>query len=472
MTLLREAEVEGRRVDVRITAGQVAEIGVGLPLRPGEDVIDAHGGALIPGLTDHHLHLNALAAHQRSVGCGPRAAPNPGALAEVLAGAPADEHGWVRGVGYHTSTAGDLDAKTLTTLHAARPTRIQHRSGALWIVNHNAAKRLGLATADHPGIERDTNGHPTGRLWRADDWLRTRLPRSGPPDLTPVGARLARLGITAVTDATPDLDNAALDAIAAAVATRALPQHVHLLGVPLHQPAPQGTTTGPYKIVLADSALPDLDTLTDTIHTAHTAGRAVAVHCVTREALVLLLAALNDAGSRPDDRIEHAALLPTELLPTLAHKRLRIVTQPGFLADRGDDYLRDLPTADHPDLYRCQSLISAGIPLALSSDAPYGPLDPWQVIHTATHRRTPTGHIAGPAERLDPATALDAYLTPPDDPGGTPRRIHPGTPADLVLLDQPLTAVLHEPTADRVRATFTRSDQPLHTTTRQPEHRF
>jgi predicted amidohydrolase YtcJ len=258
VTLLREAEIEGRRVDVRITAGLVAEIGVGLAIRRGEDVIDADGGALIPGLTDHHLHLNALAAHERSLRCGPSVAPDGDALAAVLAGAAADEHGWVRGVGYHESTAGNLDATTLTTLHASRPTRIQHRGGALWIVNHNAAQRLGLATADHPGIERDTSGHPTGRLWRADDWLRTRLPRSGPPDLTSVGARLTRLGITAVTDATPDLDSAALEAIAAAVATGALPQHVHLLGVPLHLPAPQGTTTGPYKIVLADSALPDL----------------------------------------------------------------------------------------------------------------------------------------------------------------------------------------------------------------------
>jgi len=55
MTLMREVEVEGRRLDVRITAGLVAEIGAGLPLHRDEEVIDADGGALIPGLTDHHL---------------------------------------------------------------------------------------------------------------------------------------------------------------------------------------------------------------------------------------------------------------------------------------------------------------------------------------------------------------------------------------------------------------------------------
>ncbi len=44
---------------------------------------------------------------------------------------------------------------------------------------------------------------------------------------------------------------------------------------------------GPYKIVLADSGLPPCDELTDRIRTAHAASRPVAVHCVTREALVL-----------------------------------------------------------------------------------------------------------------------------------------------------------------------------------------
>jgi hypothetical protein len=36
-------------------------------------------------------------------------------------------------------------------------------------------------------------------------------------------------------------------------------------------------------------------------------------------------------------------------------------------------------------------------------------------------------------ERLSPSAALAAYLAPADDPGGPPRRIVVGAPADLLL---------------------------------------
>jgi predicted amidohydrolase YtcJ len=454
--VLRDAEVEGRRTDVRITGGAVVEIGTALPHRHGEDEIEADGGALIPGLTDHHLHLHALAAVERSARCGPPAVHNRAALAVALAMAPADEHGWVRGVGYHESVAGPLDTAGLDDLHPRRPVRIQHRSGALWILNGLGAHLLDLTHADLPGVERDAGGQPTGRLWRADDWLRTRLPRTAPPDLDDVGARLARYGITAVTDATPELDDAALDALADAVRSKAVPQHVTLLGTPLGKPSPPGTTTGPHKIVIDDSGLPDLDALANGIRTAHDTGRGVAVHCVTREALVLVLAALDATGTHPDDRIEHAALVPADLIGDL--RRLRVVTQPGFLADRGDRYLLDVPAVDHGDLYRCRSLLDAGVPLALSSDAPYGPLDPWTVIAAAADRCAPTGEVVGPAERLTTVAALDAYLAPAGDPGGPPRRVARGGRADLVLLDAPLEDVLTDPVNAAVRATLIGGD--------------
>lgn len=453
--LVRNAEVDGvRRTDVRLASGRVVEVGSRLVALPGEEVLDAAGGALLPGLHDAHLHLYALAAADRSVACGPPAVTDENQLAAALAAAPGTA-GWVRGVGYAESVAGDLDAATLDRLHGSRPVRIQHRSGALWIVNGRAAEFLDLAGASHPGVERDARGVPTGRLWRADDWLRKRLPQPVRPDLAAVGARLARLGVTSITDATPDLDVTTLTAIADAVARGALPQRVELLGVPLGRcELPPGVIAGPYKIVLADSGLPSLEDLTDRIRAAHGGGRSVAVHCVTREALVLLLVALRTTGVRPGDRIEHAALVPAELLEELARGGLRVVTQPGFLLARGDDYLRDVPVTDHADLYRCAGLLAAGVPVALSSDAPYGPLDPWAVMTAAVHRRTASGVVVGAAETLMPAQALAGYLGPPGTPGGTPRRVRAGTTADLVLLDRPLTYALEAPTSDAVRLTL------------------
>ncbi|TFV88863.1 amidohydrolase family protein [Blastococcus sp. CT_GayMR16] len=451
--LLRNAEVDGRAgVDLRLRDGRIAEIGPSLDRR-GEDELDCRGGAALPGLWDAHLHLLALAAADRSVLCGPPAVDDRAALAAALGAAAADPSGWVRGVGYIETVAGDLDATALDRLHAVRPVRMQHRSGALWMLNSAAIEWLRLAGTDAPGIERDGAGRPTGRLWRSDAELRRLLPQDPPPDLRAVGDRLTRLGITAVTDATPDLAPEALAAVTDAMKSGALPQRVQFLGVPLDQPAPgvPGASVGPYKIVIADSALPGLDDLAARIAGAHAAGRPVAVHCVTRAALVLLLAALDVAGPLSGDRIEHAALVPEELVPDLARRGLTVVTQPGFLAHRGEDYLDGVPEDEHRDLYRCRSLLSAGVPLALSSDAPYGPLDPWAVIEAAVTRRTAAGRVVAGDERLDPRQALAAYLADPAAPG-TPRRIRTGAVADVVLLDRPSSTVLAGPDAGAVRA--------------------
>ncbi len=458
--LIANAEVDGLGgIDVRVLGGRVVELGHGLSRR-GAEVVDAEGGALIPGLTDHHLHLHAMAADAASTRCGPPAVRTADALRAALAAATGDAAGWVRGVGYSESVAGDLDAVALDRVCADRPVRIQHRSGAMWMLNSAAVAATGLAAADHPGVERDGAGTPTGRVWRADDWLRTRLPTAQPPSLTAIGARLAGFGITSVTDATPDLRPESQQAIVDATASGALPQRVHLLGAPLTGPdvtSPR-LTLGPYKIVIADSGLPELSALADTIAAAHAVGRPVAVHCVSREALLILLVALVDVGTIPGDRIEHGALVPRETLTRIRALGLRIVTQPGFLCDRGDDYLRDVDPVDLPDLYRCRSLVDSGIPLALSSDAPYGPLDPWRVMAAAVDRRDRTGAVVGAGERLTAAEALDGYLAPATDPGGAPRRVAVGAAADLVLLHGPLADVLATPSADAVRLTWTHGD--------------
>jgi predicted amidohydrolase YtcJ len=460
-----------RRADIRVSAGNVAEIAPSLIPRPGEQVIDCDGGAVIPGLCDHHLHLHAMAAARSSVHCGPPEVTTAAGLAAALAAAGPDDSGWIRGTGYFESVAGDLTAAALDRMRADVPVRIQHRSGALWILNTAALRATGAGRAAHPGIDRDAAGRPTGRLWRADNWLRDHLSASPSstsarppasvaptiwrrpfPRLADIGAELLSYGITAVTDATPGLDDAAVSAISDSMTGGELPPRVHLLGVPLggSVPATSGLTVGPYKIVLADSGMLSYPELTGQITAAHGSGRPVAVHCVTREALVLLVAALRETGTIAGDRVEHAGVVPGEMVEDLSLLRVRVVTQPGFLAGRGDDFLRGLPAAEHADLYRCGSLLRAGVPVALSSDAPYGPPNPWTVMAAAVSRRTASGVVAGAGEQISAGAALDAYLGAPEDPGGAPRRIRVGMPADLVVLNAPLAALPGGP--DPVRA--------------------
>jgi predicted amidohydrolase YtcJ len=238
-----------------------------------------------------------------------------------------------------------------------------------------------------------------------------------------------------VTDATPDLD-----ADTCALLRNALPQRVHLLGDPVGG--------APVKVVLADSGLPDLDALVARLRDVRP--RPVAVHCVSRAALVLLLVALDEVGRVPGDRVEHAALVAPDLL----HRLPPVVTQPGFLPHRGDDYLRDLPADDVEDLYRFGSLVDAGVPVVASSDAPYGPLDPWQVLAAARDRRTSSGRVVGPGERVPTAVCLEGMLRPLEDVTAPARRVEGGAVADLVLLAVPRAEALRAPSARHVRATW------------------
>jgi predicted amidohydrolase YtcJ len=458
---IANAEVDGRPgLDVRVEDGRITALAPRLDRRPHETVIDAGGGAVLPGLHDHHIHLFALAAAAASVACGPPDVVDADALrvrlraqAQARAAAP---DAWIRGIGYHESVAGELERGRLDAMLADRPVRIQHRSGMLWMLNAAAIDRLGLDGdgPTPPGVERDRHGRVTGRLWRLDEWLRDRLGTARPPDFKPVGTRLARCGVTGVTDATPGNGAAELRVLAAAADTGALPQRLLVMGS-----AALPAITHPYvargavKIMLDDHALPALAALRDEMAAAHAAARAVAVHCVTRAALVLAATALREAGARAGDRIEHAALAPPELLALLAALPVTVVTQPGFVRERGDAYLRDVAADERRWLYRCRGVLDAGIPLGGGSDAPFGDPNPWHAMQAAVERRTAGGALLGGDERLTPEQALALFTARAAAPGAVPRAVAPGAPADLCVLERRWADARRALDGVRVRAT-------------------
>ena len=443
ITTIIDAEVSGATVDVRIEAGRVVAVDRDLSRRGGA-VVDAGGAALIPGLHDHHLHLLAMAAADRSIDVT-EVVDAPGfdhALSTAAHVGGASGHGWLRVVGYR-ERHGPLDRRRLDALVGGRPVRVQHGTGAAWIVNSAGLTAIGAVSDD-------------GWLHRSDDELGPRWGGDDPPDLAPIGARLAAFGVTGATDATPFTDGGGFDLIAAARVRGDLPQRVMVTGGPALADAPvrKELLQGPVKVLVADDALPSPDALAHAFRAAHRAGRAVAVHCVTRIGLVLALSAWDAAGAVDGDRIEHGSVIPIEVLAPIAELGLQVVTQPAFLWARGDHYLAEVEADDQPHLYRCGSLMAAGIGVGGSTDAPFGPADPWLAIRAAIERRTGTGIPLGPGEAVGAHQALALFLAPLDRPGGTARRIEPGALADLCLLDGPLAEVLADPSARRVRATW------------------
>lgn len=375
-------------------AGVIAEVGPALRAR-GETEVDGHGAVLLPGLHDHHIHLYGAAAARESIDC------TAGLDALRRTDSPR-----IRAVGAGVS----VDRHTLDRLVPDRPVRVQHRSGALWMLNTPALAEL--APLPHlPGVERDPAGEPTGRLWRLDDLLRGTWPPRG--DLTALGHELTALGITGVTDATPGL-----------TVPPPLPQRVTLLGE--------------RKLLLHDHDLPPYDELRDRIAALHRRSLPVAVHCVTRVSLLLTLAALDEVGILPGDRIEHGAVIPD----AAALRGLTVVTQPAFVVTNRERYCAEVDPEDLPHLYPYATLLAAGVPVLPSSDAPYGPLDPWSVMRAAATREL------APHERVPTRTVLDGYL---HDADLRPRTITPGAPADLLLLAAPLPTALDTPTAELVR---------------------
>lgn len=423
MLIRRGTLLDGRVADVRV-GRQVLEVAATLTAQPREHVLDAGSGAVLPGLHDHHLHLRAAAAALDSLSVGSPAVRTKDQLAQVLSNATPGTDGWIRAVGYHESVAGALDRTTLDALVPHTPVRIQHRSGVLWILNSAGLARVGLAD------------HADGRLRSADHRWSDALERRG-TNLAELSRRLTEFGVTGVTDATPDL--AADDIVSLMLAHR---RGEFRPGIRFLAPA---------KMILHDDRL-DLDALTDWIGGHHLGGRPVAVHCVSAAQLVVTIAALRAAGSYPGDRIEHAAVVPDDNLAVLAELGVTIVTQPNFVAERGSQYLQDVPADEHPALWRVASLIGAGIPVAASTDAPFGALDPWAAMRAAVTRITATGEVLGPRERIPPRVALDLFLGQPDGPARL-RSVTAGQPGDLCVLTVPPAGALTELASDMVAAT-------------------
>ena len=265
---------------------------------------------------------------------------------------------------------------------------------------------------------------------------RTRWPAATPISAA-ISSRLLGYGVTGVTDATPGLGADDIVTLTEEHRHGGLHQGVHRLS--------------PGKRILHDDSL-DLDELTDWIAGRHHNNGAVALHCVTAAQLVVTLAALRAAGTSPGDRIEHAAVVPADTIAELADIGVLVVTQPNFIAERGDQYLADVDPGDQPALWRLASLLQAGVRVALSTDLPFGGADPWAAMRAAVHRTAATGAVLNDDECVSATTALTMFTGHSERPD-VPRTIEPGQPGDLCVLGAPPAEALDTLDADLVSAT-------------------
>jgi predicted amidohydrolase YtcJ len=154
------------------------------------------------------------------------------------------------------------------------------------------------------------------------------------------------------------------------------------------------------------------------------AGLTVATHAIGDRALLAALAAYGATGARGS--IEHAQLTTGPGIAEMARLGLTASVQPAHLLD--DREMTDRVWGDRAG--RCfplRSMLGHGITVALGSDAPVAPLDPWLAIAAAVHRGQPGEPPWHPGQALTVTQALAASVDG--------RRVAAGQPGDVALLD-------------------------------------
>ncbi|WP_091468315.1 amidohydrolase [Paenarthrobacter nitroguajacolicus] len=197
---------------VAVKDGRVAALGnndVSQLIGPSTRVIDAAGGAVIPGINDAHLHfVSAAMAAFGYVRLEPAVAPDWGAVVDVVEAAPAGDDGWVRAHGWDEALLGPAQGFLLEA-RPDTPVVAFDSTGHQLLANREALRRAGIdaATPDvHGGVvERTADGNPTGLL---QDGAMELLSRAMPPvpastlrpALLALQEHLHSLGITSLTD--------------------------------------------------------------------------------------------------------------------------------------------------------------------------------------------------------------------------------------------------------------------------------
>jgi predicted amidohydrolase YtcJ len=142
-------------------------------------------------------------------------------------------------------------------------------------------------------------------------------------------------------------------------------------------------------------------------------------------------------------RLEHLEMADDAVMDRLRAWGMVASVQPAFDAAWGGDagmYVERLGPARAAATNPFADLADAGVALAVGSDAPVTPLDPWGGVHAAVDHRTP-GSGLRPFDAFDAATHGGWHAVRAEHPAGP---LGVGAPAHLALwaTDQTLSGVL------------------------------
>ncbi|WP_410671901.1 amidohydrolase family protein [Amycolatopsis sp. cmx-4-68] len=437
----------GELTDVRVNDGRVTSI-----TEPGSGgfaarVVDGHGGTLLPGLVDAHVHVVQWATFRRRIplGAARSAAEAIELLLAHLLATPAPQAELVVGAGFRDGLWPDKPHKDL--LQRALPGRAVALFSAdlhtLWL-SPAALKLIGRDDPTGVLLENDcmsaTAQLPTAAIDVQDQWM-----------AEAVSAAAAR-GVTEIVDyeyadtvADWTRRGAPATRVSCVIARHLLDQAIergHRTGDVL--PDSGGLlTVGPFKLFVDGS----LNTRTAYCHDPYPGGdspgqlelppsslvplmrRAFehgllpAVHAIGDRANTIALDAFEEVGC--PGRIEHAQLLSPADVPRFAALGVIAAVQPAHQPDDRDVADRHWPGRTSR-AFPYRSLLESGARLEFGSDAPVAPLDPWDGIASAISRTDDDRPPWHPEQSISLSDALAAS-------SGGRRGVAVGDAADLMV---------------------------------------
>lgn len=181
------------------------------------------------------------------------------------------------------------------------------------------------------------------------------------------------------------------------------------------------------------------------------AGLQAGFHAIGDQALAEVLAGVAQAAAEVGlpavralrHRVEHAEMLSSAQVGAMAELGLVASVQPVFDARWGGPdgmYAQRLGWERAAGMNPFAALAAAGVALALGSDAPVTPLDPWGTVRAAVHHRTPGSGLS--ARAAFSAHTRGGWRAAGRDGEG---ELVPGAPATLAVWDVPGELVVQTP---------------------------
>lgn len=452
--------------DIFITDGAVAQIApAGSALPPTSARVDLDGRFVIPGLWDEHVHMTqwALTAGRIDLSGAASAREAADIVRSRLAGAaPGSATGHQSGrtlVGVGFRDAVWTDAPSLELLDGATagvPTAlISHDLHCVWL-NSAAAARYGAPVGTDGLLREEPAFALTRELGRLPDEAVDAM-------VSDAGRAAAARGVVGIVDfemvwnRDPWLRRIGAGFDFLRVEAGVYPQDLGRAtaeGMRSGQLVPGGgglLRVGPLKVLIDGSlntrtafcvdpyphggrgllTVSEAELLALLVQ-ARSAGFVPAVHAIGDGANEVALDAFAAAGIR--GRIEHAQFVQEQDFARFGRLGLTASVQPAHALDDRD--AADSNWAGRTErAFPLRSLLDAGATLALGSDAPVAPLEPWTAMSAATTRARGDGRPPWhPEQALSRQEALAASSR-------GRRRINVGDPADVVVLDADPLAV-------------------------------